>query len=75
MRALCFGMGPSLDLDAAAAESQAFLSTRSTERQEMMALNDRLASYIEKVRHHPRDLNLGPQNVFVGLSSFLSLLS
>ncbi|XP_067097130.1 notochord granular surface isoform X1 [Osmerus mordax] len=50
MRALCFGMGPSLDLDAAAAESQAFLSTRSSERQEMVALNDRLASYIEKVR-------------------------
>lgn len=54
MGALCFGMsmglGPKLDLDAAAAENQAFMVTRNTERQEMVALNDRLAAYIEKAR-------------------------
>lgn len=54
MGALCFGMsmglGPKLDLDAAAAENQAFMTTRTSERQEMVALNDRLAVYIEKAR-------------------------
>ncbi|XP_074471738.1 notochord granular surface [Sebastes fasciatus] len=54
MGALCFGMsmglGPKLDLDAAAAENQAFMMTRTTERKEMVDLNDRLAAYIEKVR-------------------------
>ncbi|CAL8313676.1 unnamed protein product [Boreogadus saida] len=55
MEALCFGvsmglMGPKLDLDAATAENQAFLTTRTGERKEMVALNDRLAVYIEKVR-------------------------
>ncbi|XP_073694132.1 notochord granular surface [Garra rufa] len=55
MGTLCLGMGfgvagGALDLDAAAAENQAFLSTRSSERKEMVALNDRLAVYIEKVR-------------------------
>lgn len=51
-RALCvgFGMEVPIDLDAAAAENQEFLSTRSSERQEMIILNDRLAVYIEKVR-------------------------
>ena len=68
MRALCFGTGPSLDLDAAAAEGQAFLSTRSSERKEMVALNDRLASYIEKVRPHPSDLNLDPLKCFCWLA-------
>ncbi|KAK7906926.1 hypothetical protein WMY93_015538 [Mugilogobius chulae] len=52
--ALCYGIsmgfGPKLDLDAAAAENQAFMQTRTSERKEMVALNDRLAVYIEKVR-------------------------
>ncbi|XP_051547164.1 desmin-like [Myxocyprinus asiaticus] len=55
MGTLCLGMGwgvagGALDLDAAAAANQAFLSTRTSERKEMIALNDRLAVYIEKVR-------------------------
>ncbi|KAL4657451.1 desmin-like [Arapaima gigas] len=51
---ICVGlgarMGVALDLEAAAAENQEFLSTRGSERQEMIVLNDRLALYIEKVR-------------------------
>uniref|UniRef100_A0A8D3A8B3 Zgc:172323 n=1 Tax=Scophthalmus maximus TaxID=52904 RepID=A0A8D3A8B3_SCOMX len=42
--------GPAMDLDVAAAENQEFLSTRKSERQEMIVLNDRLAVYINKVR-------------------------
>ncbi|KAL6467777.1 hypothetical protein MHYP_G00234540 [Metynnis hypsauchen] len=42
--------GAAIDLDAVAAENQEFLSTRTGERKEMVALNDRLAAYIEKVR-------------------------
>ncbi|XP_051812595.1 desmin [Acanthochromis polyacanthus] len=41
---------PAIDLDVAAAENQEFLNTRSSERQEMIVLNDRLAVYINKVR-------------------------
>uniref|UniRef100_A0A8C1JLY6 Zgc:172323 n=1 Tax=Cyprinus carpio TaxID=7962 RepID=A0A8C1JLY6_CYPCA len=51
MGAICLsGGGPGVDLDQASAENREFLNTRTSERQEMILLNDRLAAYIEKVR-------------------------
>ncbi|KAL4630596.1 glial fibrillary acidic protein-like [Arapaima gigas] len=60
MSALCLktGVGAALDLDAEAAENHEFLSTRTSERQEMVVLNDRLAAYIEKVRTLEQDNKL-----------------
>lgn len=49
MGAICLsGGGPGADLDQASAENLEFLNTRTSERQEMILLNDRLAAYIEK---------------------------
>ncbi|XP_031432775.1 glial fibrillary acidic protein [Clupea harengus] len=49
MGTVCTG-GDAVDLEAASVENQEFLSTRTSERKEMVVLNDRLAAYIEKVR-------------------------
>ncbi len=70
MGSLCFdmGLGPKLDLDAAAAENRAFMMTRTSERQEMVALNDRLAAYIEKARE-PSTLRHPPAHVSLLKSS------
>ncbi|XP_077343322.1 desmin-like [Lithobates pipiens] len=43
-------LGPVVDLEAASAANQEFLSTRNNEKQEMIILNDRLTKYIERVR-------------------------
>ncbi|XP_078502965.1 desmin-like [Lissotriton helveticus] len=52
MATLCFGsaLGAVVDLEAASAANQEFLNMRSSEKREMVGLNDRLAKYIEKVR-------------------------
>ncbi|XP_063054363.1 desmin-like [Engraulis encrasicolus] len=47
---MAMGGGQAVDLDAVAAENQEFRGTRTSQRKEMIVLNDRLAAYIEKVR-------------------------
>ncbi|MBN3286506.1 AINX protein, partial [Polyodon spathula] len=58
MGAICLGVGigPAMDLETAAAANQEFLSTRTSERKEMVVLNDRLAVYIEKARQQQNKL-------------------
>lgn len=48
---MSMGLGTKLDLDAVAAENQAFIKTRTSERREMINLNDRLATYIEEASY------------------------
>lgn len=44
-------LGPAVDLEAARAENQEFLSARNNEKWEMIILNDRLTKYIERVKN------------------------
>ncbi|KAI2655104.1 Vimentin-1/2 [Labeo rohita] len=59
MGAICLSRGgPGVDLDQAAAENREFLSTRTSERQEMVVLNDRLAAYIEKASAFTKKISM-----------------
>uniref|UniRef100_A0A8C5Q2W7 IF rod domain-containing protein n=1 Tax=Leptobrachium leishanense TaxID=445787 RepID=A0A8C5Q2W7_9ANUR len=49
MVASCYTL-QEVDLDAATAANNEFLSTRTSEKKEMIVLNDRLTKYIERVR-------------------------
>lgn len=73
------GLGPKLDLDAATAENQVFRTTRTGERKEMVALNDRLAVYIEKANQIDRlihdALTLSPPKTTYSAFRYVSLLS
>ncbi|XP_034954208.2 peripherin [Zootoca vivipara] len=46
-----YGAAEKLDFSVAEALNQEFLATRSNEKQELQELNDRFASFIEKVRY------------------------